>query len=131
MIHLDDYSSLWGFDYMFYFFYNSQKTDNLELYRPVVSFGRSKQLRKKENWLNDNNRHLISFWNGLTGNWLKDNGSQTKLLRDVQVSLKYLLGVVVYQDELPAQSFLNTEEKYSFLRNGRSEFCLRGISPML
>lgn len=44
------------FNYMPHFFHYSYKSGNLALYKPVVSFYKGEEPRKKEDWLNNGSR---------------------------------------------------------------------------
>lgn len=81
---------------MSYLLHHPHKAGDFELCRPVVPLRRSEEPGKKENRLDGVSGWPTSFWDGLAGGSVKDNGSKAKLLGDVQVYPEDFLWVVAY-----------------------------------
>lgn len=93
---------------MSYFFHHPHKAGNLKFWRPVVSFHRGEEPKKKEDWLDSVSGWPTSFRDGLARDSMKNNGSKAELFGSVQVYLEDLLKVVIHQGRKLASNFLNT-----------------------
>ncbi len=86
VIGLDDDAGLRRFNQMSDFFNHPHKTCNLELHRPVILLGGSKEPRKKEKWLDQAADRPTALRQIFIARDMKNNRSKSKLLGGVQIN---------------------------------------------
>ena len=98
VVGLDNDAGLRGLNQVSDFFNHPNEARDLELCRPVILFSGGEESRKKKNWFDQGAARLTALRQILTGGYVKDHRSESKLLGGVQVNPQGLVGVVMHEN---------------------------------